>query len=171
MFDLASRRFCGLKMLAMYDYVLNLARAVDRKRNIFFAREQTFVHSKDSTAKNAARRIAEICWPDRLLFIAIAGCLLSASGIIPKALSSVAIEFLLVCSMVLTGVMLFWLLCPVSVTDVLAILRFPAEGASEKHGQSQNAGSSYMAISRGKIVPEDEGEVAASARYGVGHVH
>jgi hypothetical protein len=56
--------------------------------------------------------------------MAIAGCILSASGVIPEALSSVAAEFLLVCSLILTGVMLFWLLCPLSITGVLAVLRF-----------------------------------------------
>jgi hypothetical protein len=68
--------------------------------------------------------------------MAIAGCILSASGIIPKAMSSFAVEFLLVCSLILTGVMLFWLLCPVNITGVLAFLRFRAEGVPEKPGQS-----------------------------------
>jgi hypothetical protein len=65
--------------------------------------------------KNSVRRIGKMCWPDRLLFMALAGCILSASGIIPEALSSVAVESLLICSLILTGVMLFWLLCPVSI--------------------------------------------------------
>src|ERR1700722_9744309 len=79
--------------------------------------------------KNSVRRIGKMCWPDRLLFMAIAGCLLSASGVIPKALSSVAVEFPLICSLMLTGVMLFWLLCPVSIKGVIAALRFRADGA------------------------------------------
>jgi hypothetical protein len=68
-----------------------------------------------------------ICWPDLLLFMAIAGCIISASGVIPKELSSVAVEFLLAFSLILTGVTLFWLLCPASITGVLAVLRFRAE--------------------------------------------
>ena len=79
--------------------------------------------------KNSVRRIGKMCWPDRLLFMAIAGCILSASGVIPKALSAVAIAFLLICSLILTGVMLFWLLCPVSIKGMLAVLRFRADGA------------------------------------------
>ena len=74
--------------------------------------------------RHSARRTSDICWPDLLLFMAIAGCILSASGVIPEVLSSVAVEFLLVCSLILTGVVLFWLLCPVRITGVLAVLRF-----------------------------------------------
>jgi hypothetical protein len=85
---------------------------------------------------NSARRMSKTYWPDLLLFMAIAACILSASGIIPKALSFAAVAFLLACSLVLTGVMLFWLLCPMSFTDVLAMLRLREAGTSETHGQS-----------------------------------
>ena len=83
---------------------------------------------------NLARKI---CWSDRLLFMALAGCILSAAGVIPKALSLVAVEFLFLCFLVLTGVMLFWLLSPMSVAGIFACLRFRAEGVPEKHGQPQ----------------------------------
>jgi hypothetical protein len=86
--------------------------------------------------KSSARWIDDMCWLDRLLFMAIGGCILSASGVVPKVLSSVAVEFLLVCSLLLTVAMLFWLLCPASITGVLAVHRFRARGAPEKHGQS-----------------------------------
>jgi hypothetical protein len=79
--------------------------------------------------KNSVRPIRKMCWPDRLLFTAIAGCILSASGVIPKALSSVAVAFLLICSLILTGIMLFSLLHPVSIKRVPAVFRFPADGA------------------------------------------
>jgi hypothetical protein len=131
-------------MLAMYVYVLNLARGIKRKQKIFLCEDVLSCTPENQRQKKSARRIGEISWSNRLLFMAIAGCILSAAGVIPKALSSVAVEFLLVCSLVLMGVMLFWLLCPVSITGVLAILRFRAKGAAEKHGQSQKADSSYM---------------------------
>jgi hypothetical protein len=153
-------------MLAMNVYVLNLARAVERKQDIersaasagvtldfieaadgrHLTDEQRALvnHSRrrkmttpmpgNQRQKNSARRIGKICRSDLLLFMAIAGCILSAAGVIPKALSSVAVEFLLVCPLLLTGVMLFWLLCPVSITGVLAILRFRAEGAVMSKG-------------------------------------
>jgi hypothetical protein len=140
-------------MLAMYDYVLNFARAFDRKQKLFLFGDKLSCIQENQRQKKSARRVAKIGWPDRLLFMAIAGCILSASGIIPNALSSVAVAFLIVCSLVLTGIMLFWLLCPVSITGILAMLRFSAKGAAEKSGQAQKAGSSYVAISNGKIVP------------------
>jgi hypothetical protein len=85
---------------------------------------------------NSARRMSKICRPDLLLFMAIAACILSASGIIPKALSLAAVAFLFACSLVLTGVMLFWLLCPMSFIEVLAILGLREAGTPETHGQS-----------------------------------
>jgi hypothetical protein len=57
--------------------------------------------------KNSVRRIGKMCWPDRLLFMTIAGCILFASGGVPKELSSVVTKFLLMCSLMLTSVTLF----------------------------------------------------------------
>ena len=82
----------------------------------FFCEGRVTRISENQRQKNSARRIVEISWVDRLLFMAIAGCMLSASGMVPKALSSVAVEFLLVCSLVLTAVILFRLLFPVNIT-------------------------------------------------------
>src|ERR1700722_5020937 len=126
-------------MLAMHVYVLNLARAVEQKRKIFLGEDTRAGMPSKPRQKSSARRIGEIGWPDRLLFIAIAGCILSASGVLPKTLSLVAVEFLLACSMVSTGIMLYWLLSPVSITGLLTFFRFPAKGAPEKHGLSQKA--------------------------------
>ena len=93
-------------------------------RREFFCEDRVSCMPEKRLQKTSVRRIGEMCWPDRLLFMAIAGCILSASGVIPKALSSFAVDFLLMCSLMLTGVMLFWLLCrPVSIKGVLAVFR------------------------------------------------
>jgi hypothetical protein len=155
-------------MLAMPAYVLSLARAVERKRNIGRSAvvagvKRGFVEGVDERSlmdelrtpgghsrrrhtimpmpgtqrqKNSALRMSKICRPDLLLFVAIAACILSTSGIIPKALSLAAVAFLLACSLVLTGVMLFWLLCPMSFIEVLAILGLREAGTPERRGQS-----------------------------------
>jgi hypothetical protein len=91
---------------------------------------------RENQRQKTARRMDKICWSDRLLFVAIAGCILSASGVIPKALSSVAGEFLLGCFLILTAVTLFWLLCPMSITEILSVLRFRAAALPKKHEQS-----------------------------------
>jgi hypothetical protein len=103
---------------------------------VVFLREDEVSRMRANQRQKTARRMGKTCWSDRLLFVAIAGCILSASGVIPKTLSSVAGDFLLVCFLILTAVMLFWLLCPMSITEILSVLRFRAGGAQEKHAQS-----------------------------------
>jgi hypothetical protein len=128
----------------MHVDVLNLGPAFEQKQSMERSAASAGVkhdliegvdgrHLRDEQTqgqKNSVRRTGKICWSDLLLFMAVAGCILSAAGLIATTLSLVAVMFLLGCSLVLTGVMLFWLLCPVSIPDVLANLRFRAEGSS-----------------------------------------
>ena len=68
---------------------LDFLEAVDRRhltdeQNVFVNHpsrtKMTTPTPGNQRQKNSTRWIGDICWPDRLLFMAIAGCILSASG-------------------------------------------------------------------------------------------
>jgi hypothetical protein len=110
-------------------------------RGVFLSEDLgSWMHEKQ-LQKTSIRRIDKMSWPDRLLFMAIAGCIFSAAGIIPQALSTVGVGFLFTCTLILTGLMLFWLLCPMSIKGVIAVLRFRADGAPEKREQADETES------------------------------
>lgn len=110
-----------------------------KARGDHWRRQQATTPLPAAPQTDSARRTSKICWQDLLLFVAVGACVLSAAGVIPKALSLAFVAFLFACALALTGVMLFWLLCPMSFTDLLAGLRFRAAAASEPHGPSPEA--------------------------------
>ena len=125
--SLSQREFSDVSDGLYFGDVPGFEMAADRGE--FLCGDRVLCMQGKQLQKNSAPRICKMGWPDRLLFMAIAGCILSASGVIPNELSSIAVEFLLICSLVLAGVMLFWLLCPVSIKGVIAVLQARAVAA------------------------------------------
>ena len=125
--SLSQRELFEVNSSLYFGDVPDFEMAADRGE--FFCKDRVLCMQGKQLQKNSALRIGKMGWPDRLLFMAVAWCILSASGIIPKELSSVTVEFLLVCSLMLAGVMLFWLLCPVSIKGVIAVLQVRAVAA------------------------------------------